>query len=203
MVIEVREDSAAGLAEYARISIAFEVREIFDVASSDGSPGRFILTKRRLDAPYVKDYDAIEAESPAHWAERFDVSNWEFLAAYSEGRLVGGAAVALDTAGIEMLEGRTDLAVLWDIRVAPEARGRGVGASLFRAAEARAAARGCLRLKIETQNINVPACRFYARQGCELRAANRFAYPEFPDEIQLLWYKPLARGDAAAAVSKS
>ena len=203
MVIEVREDSAAGLAECARISIAFEVREIFDVASSDGSPGRFILTKRRLDAPYVKDYDAIEAESPAHWAERFDVSNWEFLAAYSEGRLVGGAAVALDTAGIEMLEGRTDLAVLWDIRVAPEARGRGVGASLFRAAEARAAARGCLRLKIETQNINVPACRFYARQGCELRAANRFAYPEFPDEIQLLWYKPLARGDAAAAVSKS
>lgn len=204
MVIEVREDSAKALAEYARIPIAFEVREIFDVAFSDDPPGRFILTKRRLDAPYVKDYDAFEAESPAHWAERFDVSNWEFLAACSGGRRVGGAALAFDTAGIDMLEGRSDLAVLWDIRVAPEARGRGVGAALFRAAEARAAARGCLQLKVETQNINVPACRFYARQGCELGAANRFAYPEFPDEVQLLWYKTLARGDAgAAAVLKS
>jgi len=203
MVIEVREDSAKALAEYARIPIAFEVREIFDVAVRDDAHGGFVLTKRRLDAPYIKDYDALEGESPEHWAERFDVSNWEFLAAHSEGRRVGGAALAFDTAALDILEGRRDLAVLWDIRVAPEARGRGVGAALFRAAEARAAARGCRQLKIETQNINVPACRFYARQGCELRAANRFAYPALPDEIQLFWYKPLARGDYGAAVSKA
>ncbi|HEY9401290.1 MAG TPA: GNAT family N-acetyltransferase [Pyrinomonadaceae bacterium] len=196
MVIEVREDSATALAEYARIPIAFEVREIFDVAFSDDSPDKFILTERRLDAPYVKDYDAFAGESPARWAERFDVSNWEFLAAHSEGRRVGGAAVALDTPGLDMLEGRTDLAVLWDIRVVPEARGCGVGAALFRAVEARAAARGCLQLKVETQNINVPACRFYARQGCELGAIKRFAYPELPNEIQLLWYKQLTPGDA-------
>jgi GNAT superfamily N-acetyltransferase len=200
MVIEVREDSATALAEYARIPIAFEVKEIFEVAVGDDTPGGFVLTKRGLDAPYVKDYDAFAEESPAHWAERFDVSNWAFLAAHSEGRRVGGAAVALDTAGLDMLEGRADLAVLWDIRVAPEARGRGVGAALFRVAEARAAARGCLQLKVETQNINVPACRFYARQGCELRAIKRFAYPQFPNEIQLLWYKQLTPGDAAATL---
>jgi ribosomal protein S18 acetylase RimI-like enzyme len=198
MVIEIREDSATALKEYARIPIAFEVREIFDVAAREDVPGKFVLTRRGLEVPYVKDYDAIEGESPAHWAERFDVSNWEFLAARFEGRRVGGAALALDTASIDMLEGRGDLAVLWDIRVAPEARGQGVGASLFRAAEARAAARGCRQLKIETQNINLPACRFYARQGCELRAINRFAYPQFPDEIQLLWYKELSRGNRPA-----
>ena len=198
MVIEVREDSVTALKEYARIPIAFEVREIFDVEVCDEVHGGFVLTRRGLEVPYVKDYDAIEAESPAHWAERFDVSNWEFLAAHSEGRRVGGAALALDTASIDMLEGRGDLAVLWDIRVAPEARGQGVGSSLFRAAEARAAARGYRQLKIETQNINLAACRFYARQGCELRAINRFAYPQFPDEVQLLWYKELARGDRPA-----
>lgn len=196
MSFEVREESAAALAEYARVSIAFEVREIFDVAESADGREKFILTPRTLAVPYVKDYDDVEAENPAHWAERFDVSNWLFLAAYSEGARVGGAAVAFDTAGVEMLEGRRDLAVLWDIRVAPQARGRGVGAALFRAAETWAAARGCRQLKIETQNVNVHACRFYARVGCELRAVARFAYPQFPDEIQLLWYKELARGAA-------
>jgi GNAT superfamily N-acetyltransferase len=108
------------------------------------------------------------------------------------GRQERGAAVVRDTPGIDMLEGRRDLAVLWDIRVDAPARGRGVGAALFEAAAAWARASGCRRLKAETQNLNVPACRFYARQGCILGAANRQAYPAFPDEIQLLWYKNLA-----------
>ena len=30
------------------------------------------------------------------------------------------------------------------------------------------------------------------RMGCELGAMHRFAYPELPDEVQLLWYKALA-----------
>lgn len=196
MLIEVREDSAATLADYARIPIAFAVEEIFDVGVRERGLGGFVLTRRGLEVSYVKDYDAGVGESPAHWAERFDVSNWEFLAAYADGLRVGGAALTFDAAAIHMLEGRDDLAVLWDIRVAPEARGRGVGSSLFHAAEARAAARGCRQLKIETQNINVPACEFYARRGCELGGINRFAYPRFPHEVQLLWYKELAPGAA-------
>ena len=43
----------------------------------------------------------------------------------------------------------------------------------------------------ETQNINVPACRFYAAQGCELRGIHVGAYPEHPEEVQLLWYMDL------------
>ena len=92
-----------------------------------------------------------------------------------------------------MLEGRDDLAVLWDIRVAPKFRGHGMGAALFRAVEAWAVARGCRELKVETQSVNVPACRFYQRQGCTLRRVNRHAYRDLPGEIQLLWYKNLAQ----------
>ena len=55
-----------------------------------------------------------------------------------------------------------------------------------------AAARGCRRLKVETQNINVPACRFYERQGCVLAEVRRDAYPELPGEIQLLWQKAVS-----------
>jgi GNAT superfamily N-acetyltransferase len=193
MRIEVVEEPLTALAEYARVPIAFEVKEVFDVALHERGLGGFILAARRLDAPYIKDYDAIEDERPANWARRFDMSNWGLLAAHAEGVRVGGAVVAFDTAGLDMLEGRgRELAVLWDIRVAPEARGRGVGSALFRAVEAWAMRRGCRWLKVETQNINVPACRFYAQQGCELGAVNRFAYPQLPHEVQLLWYKELS-----------
>ena len=89
------------------------------------------------------------------------------------------------------MEGRRDLSVLWDIRVAPDARGKGVGSALFERVGAWALAQGCRQLKVETQNINVRACRFYALHGCKLRAVHHAAYPELPEEIQLLWYKDL------------
>jgi predicted GNAT family acetyltransferase len=76
--------------------------------------------------------------------------------------------VAHRTPGVYMLEGRDDLAVLWDIRVQPVVRGHGIGHLLFEAAAATARQWQCRLLKIETQNINVAACRFYAREGCQL-----------------------------------
>ena len=193
MKMDITEEPIIAVGELVRVPIAFEVERVFDVSARAGGLGGLMLSERRLDVPYVKDYDALRGESPAQWAERFDVSNWGLIGAHSNGARVGAATIAFNTEGINMLEGRRDLAVLWDIRVALAARGRGVGAALFRAVEAWAAARGCGQLKIETQNINVPACRFYARQGCVLGAINRFAYPELPDEVQLLWYKALSR----------
>jgi len=192
MGIEVRHESVVALKEYARIAIAFEVNEVFDVATSLES--EFTLTPRRLPTPYVKDYDS--NESPADWSQRFDISNWAFFSAFAEGQRLGGATVAYDTAGLDMHEGRTDLAVLWDIRVAALARRRGVGTALFSAAAAWASGNGCRELKVETQNTNVAACRFYARQGCVLRSAQKGVYPGLADEVQLLWYKNLGRAIA-------
>ena len=200
MRVVVSVEPMTALESYAGIPIAFEVGSVLDVAEAGERPGEFVLRERRLRVPYLKDYDALDGEGPAEWARRFDVSNWAIFAARVDGRRVGGAVVAFDTPGLEMLEGRRDLCVLWDIRVLPEARGRGVGSALFRAAEEWAAARGCRELKIETQNINLPACRFYARQGCVLAAVHRFAYPQLPDEIQLLWYKALPH--VASSVSE-
>jgi GNAT superfamily N-acetyltransferase len=191
MRVEVNEESIATLEEYASVPIAFEVSMVLDVTEVGDGLVKFVLTERRIDAPYVKDYDAIKGEHPTTWAKRFDVSGWGVLAAKAEGRRVGGAVVVFDTPRLDMLEGRGDLAVLWDIRVSPEARSIGVGSALFRAAEAWARGRDCRQLKVETQNINVAACRFYARQGCVLAAVNRLAYPGLPDEIQMFWYKEL------------
>ncbi len=191
MEVEIREEPLTDLGEYARIPIAFQVRSVLEVAVRDRGLGGFVLSERTLETPFIKDYDALPGEGPSTWARRFDVSNWGMIAARSRGRQVGGAVVAFRSQGVHMLEGREDLAVLWDIRVSPDARGHGVGSTLFRAAERWTSARGGRLLKVETQSVNVPACRFYARQGCVLGAIHRFAYPEFPEEVQMLWYKEL------------
>jgi GNAT superfamily N-acetyltransferase len=189
--VEIRGESVAALGDYLRVSIAFDVRSVFDVDETEESMGAAGLQERRLDVPYRKDYDAIT--EPWRWPTQFDMTRWGMLSAFHDRHRVGGAIVALRTPGVDMLEGRDDLAVLWDIRVDPAHRGCGVGAALFRAAESWAASRGCTQLKVETQNVNVPACRFYAKHGCVLAGVRRGAYALCPDEIQLLWRKPLAR----------
>ena len=192
MEIELREEPMEALLEHASVSITFEVNRIL-VVSVD-KHGGFVLTERKIDTPYIKDYDAVDGAGLRQLAERFDTSNWGLISAYARKTRVGGAVIACNTAGIDMLDGRIDLAVLWDLRVQPEFRGQGIGFALFRAAEQWAAGRGCCQLKVETQNINLVACRFYARQGCVLAAVNSSAYKELPDETQLLWYKQLAPG---------
>jgi GNAT superfamily N-acetyltransferase len=188
--IQISLEPVAKLAEYALVPIAFEVRSVVDV-NTKGDAGALVLCERPIGMPWIKDYDSIQDEGPASWRSRFDPSNCTIFAAHSRGRRVGGAVVVFRSPGVEMLEGRDDLAVLWDIRVAPDVRGSGVGTALLRAAESWAASNGAASMKVETQNINVPACRFYLRHGYVLRAANLFAYPELPDETQLLWYKDL------------
>jgi ribosomal protein S18 acetylase RimI-like enzyme len=189
--MEIVEESLTLIDEYARVPIAFEVRSVLDVSARDGAPG-FELVERPVDAPFVKDYDAIAGNRPSDWARRFDVSRWGMLCARAEGRRLGGVVIAFDTAGVTMLDGRRDLAVIWDLRVVPDARRGGVGSRLFAAAETWARARGCRRLEVETQNNNLAACRLYARQGCTLGAVRRDAYPDLPEEIQLLWHKAIA-----------
>ena len=195
MTIELTEEAMTVLPAYASVPIVFTVDRVLDVTSRDDGSGGFDLSERRIEVPYEKDYDTIAGEGPLQWSRRFDLSNWALFTARLANRIVGGATVAFDTPGLTMLEERRDLAVLWDIRVAPDARRQGVGVALFQRVERWALLHGCRQLKIETQNINVPACRFYERLGCELRAIDRAAYPEFPEEIQLLWYKDVGSGD--------
>jgi GNAT superfamily N-acetyltransferase len=171
------------------VPISFSAETIYDVTST--ASGEIALTERRLNAPIAKDYDST-SEGPTAWPTSFDISNWAFFAAYADGQRAGGAVVAFRTPDVDMLEGRRDLAVLWDLRVAPEYRGGGIGAALIDAAEKWAAANGATALKVETQNINVSACRRYERSGFVLRRANFGAYPDYPHEVQLLWYKDLS-----------
>ncbi len=191
MTITISEHAPPPEGDYASISIAFEVREVFDVVTAPDGRLHLAPSPRPLAVPWVKDYDREPGGHPTEWAGRFDTSRWGVLAAAVAGVRVGGATIAWDAPEVGLLDRRRDVAVLWDIRVAPAARGRGVGTALFGAAERWAARRGARELMIETQTLNVPACRFYRQRGCELRTIRPEAYPELPDEVQLLWYRTL------------
>ena len=141
--------------------------------------------------PYIKDYDAIPGEGPRHWQAHWDLSNWGILNAFQGPERVGGAVVVWNTPGFGDMEKCDEASILLDLRVLPDRRGRGIGRMLFDRATDWARGHGCRRLKIETQNINVPACKFYARQGCELEAIDRCAYGPELDEVQLVWFLDL------------
>ena len=196
MPIRIAEFGSELLARYGEVPIAFRVETILRVEEVDGGLGGLMLMEAPPAKPYVKDYDALESGGPANWAKRFDVSNWGFFQAADAGRPVGGAVVAFRCPQCHMLAGRNDLAVLWDLRVHPARRGEGIGTALLHHAADWAASRGCTQLKIETQNVNVRACRFYAARGCRLVAIDRQAYsdPRVAHETMLIWLLDLSPG---------
>jgi len=185
------EESVDVLPEYARIPISFEVHTVFQVELVEGGLKGIRLSERPVAIPWTKDYDAIKGEGPMSWASRWDISKWGVISAFAGENRLGGCVIAYDTPGVHKLEGRTDIAVLWDIRVTPEHRGDGIGGFLVEAAVDWARRRNCRMLIVETQNINVPACRFYAKHGFALGGINRNAYTELPDEVELIWCRKL------------
>lgn len=191
MNVQIAEKPTSRVLEHCEIPIAFLVERVLAVSVIGAGLGGISLAEAEVDPPWIKDYDAIKGEGPARWLKRFDTSHCGLLAAYGDGARIGGAVVAFDSPGLHMLEGRRDVAILWDLRVRPSSRSIGVGSALFQAVEEWSRQRGCRTPKVETQNTNFAACRFYARMGCSLGAIDRFAYPGLPDEVHLLWFKEL------------
>jgi ribosomal protein S18 acetylase RimI-like enzyme len=180
--LSITEESPAKYDEYGCVSIAFRVTSRLR-PGADGTSG---LVEEPVMKAYVKDY-----EGPEQWAKRWDISRWCVFAAHQGAQRIGGAVVVWRAPDVDMLEGRDDLAILWDIRIDPEFRGRGIGSRLFAAAAQWANMRQCRELKIETQDVNVAACRLYASMGARLREVREGAYWDAPDELQMLWYAQL------------
>jgi len=184
-IIEIKPDR---LKEYDLIPQRVEVKSILQVELVNGGLGGILLHEILVERPYIKDYDTVD-DQPSDLPKEFDVRNWVFFLSMDGDRPAGAATVAYDTTGVFMLEARRELSVLWDIRVHPDYRGAGI--QLFRYAVEWSRIHGCKQMKIETQNVNVPACRFYQRMGCQLGEIRRYGYaarPGVADEVMLNWY---------------
>ena len=191
MSLTIVEELPHRLAEYAQVPIAFAVTESFDDRGIAALLRGEHTDPIAVPSAYWKDYDSYRDGHPTDWPNRFDVSRWTLLAAFDGARRVGGAVIIADDPAIELLRDCPGCALLWDLRVAPEVRGRGLGSALLRAAEDVARQRGARALRVETQQVNVPACRLYQRHGFRLERASPGVYADLPDEVQLLWLKAL------------
>jgi len=181
------------LTEYAKIPARFEVTSVLSPELIDNGLGGIVFHEKSISPSYIKDHDALETEEMTRWTRNFDTSQWILFVARQGNIMVGGATVAFGDPNIHMLGGRDDLTVLWDIRVHPDYRQSGVGTALFAETVKWSREQGCKYLKIETQDTNLPACRFYLKQGARLGEINRFVYtdPLSSHETMLIWYLDL------------
>jgi len=170
------------LEAYFNISIAFKGHSILELRN-DNLDG---LAFKEIKVPsFRKDYD--DEEDQSQLIDRFDLKNWHIITYRDNDKIVAGAIIAHDTPEINMLEGKKDLAVLWDIRIDEAYRGHGIGSKIIDQVKELSKEIGCNRIKIETQNINVAACRFYMKQGGVLTSFNKHYYNDLPKEIQMIW----------------
>lgn len=193
MNIETLPVNLETLTEYSSIPMIYEVTDMLSIELIDSGIGGMIFHEKRIVTAFTRDFDALDGETPVRWVKNFNTANWVLFLAREDGVPLGGATVVTRTPEVNMLKGRNDIAVLWDIRVKPEHKRSGIGTRLFQAAADWSRRQKLDYLKIESQNINVPACRFYIKQGCELGEVNRFAYtnPESISETMLVWYLDL------------
>ena len=189
VVIELVIQRSFDAAEYASVPSGFEVSHWVQAVRDEA--GVFQLRTQSVESPYIKDYDAIAGNHPQDWAARFDLNRWMFLAARLNDRRVAGTALALDQ--VEVGSGSpAGTGILWDIRVHPSERGKGIGRRLLAFVEEQARGAGLVRIEAETQDINVAACRLYGGAGYGLMRVQPMAYPELPDEVRLDWSKRIA-----------
>ena len=181
----VEEASKSVLDEYSKVSIEFRVESEYKFKWHNNGLGGVELFEESV-SPYWKNYDS-EDDNPSFLSDKFDLKNWCVVSAFDGEIRIGGAIIAYDTTGINLLEGRDDLAVIWDIRIDKSHRGMGIGSKIFGRCIEWVEDKKCTRVKIETQNNNVGACRFYVSQNAKLSNFNRYCYNDHPEEVQLIW----------------
>ena len=126
MEIQIKKIREKEFKLYSNIPIRFKVHSIFRLENINSGLGGIKFIEEEVEKPYVKNYDSIE-NSLNDWKNEFDISNWGIFIAESDGIPVGGMTIAYDTPRVNMLDGRDDISVIWDIRVHPEYRGKRIG----------------------------------------------------------------------------
>ncbi len=184
----VVDPDAAFFEAYEKVPMLVDVRSKLQPEKIDRGLGGIRLQEVPV-APYVKDLGSYEP--PTEFAKKFNISPWGFFAAYDGKTMIAAATVACKTNEIIMMDNRDDLCLLWDIRVDDAYQRLGVGSHLFAMALDWAKKQGLRQMKIECQNINVPAVRFYHKNGAVLCTLDEYFYyddPESRDEVALMWY---------------
>lgn len=190
-MIEIREVDKTCFHVYDEVSQNVEIKSVYFVKRIDGGLGGFVFEEKPV-TPRIKDLSVYERAM--EFEQMFDIQNWRFYMAFDGDIPVGAMTVAGPTKGLDMLNGKTDACVLWDIRVSDNYKHMGIGQKLFSQGADNARLDGYKQMIIECQNNNVIACKFYKKQGALLDKIDMHAYDSEPgceNEVQFIWYLEL------------
>lgn len=190
-MIKIREVDSSYLELYDKIPMIVRVCTEYKARRIENGLGGIWLEEHPVK-PYIKDFSIYERA--AEYEKNFDIRSWRFYMAFDGKIPVAAMTIAGRTKHLNMLNGRSDACVLWDIRVEEKFKRQGIGKQLLHMGIINAKKDGYKQLIIECQNNNVPACRFYEQQGAKLSKIDMYAYyldAGVENEIQLLWYLDL------------
>jgi GNAT superfamily N-acetyltransferase len=128
--------------------------------------------------PYTKNYGPRHAE----WMEYDSNPNKMIFLAYVNVELAGEVRIAKHWNSYALLD---------DFVVEPKFRRQGVGSALIQRCIEWAKEHSFVGITLETQDINIPACKLYESCGFTLRGFDTHLYNGlnlFNDEIALFWY---------------
>ncbi|WP_155589955.1 GNAT family N-acetyltransferase [Lysinibacillus cavernae] len=126
--------------------------------------------------PYFKKYD--DDEIDLSYIEEDEKAVFFY---YVENNCVGHIKMCTNWNGYALIE---------NIAVAKDYRKNGVGTALLNKAMEWARERDCCGLMLETQDINVSACYFYAKNHFVIGAVDTMLYSNFQtaNEKAIFWY---------------
>ena len=188
---DIREVDKTYFPLYDEVSQNVEIKSEYIVKRINNGLGGFVIEEKSVDYR-VKDLG--KYERAMEFEKQFDISNWRFYMAFDGETPIGAMTVAGPTKGLDLLQGRNDACILWDIRVADNYKHMGVGQRMFDLGVKNAKSDGYKMMMIECQNNNVTACNFYKKQGALLDKMDMHAYDSEPGcegEVQFIWYLKL------------
>lgn len=174
MKIEIRELDQSSLQDVNKVDGSFQVDSRLVLSAIDG---RIQYTVEPVPL-YTKTYDF----EPLDYPSFIDNPDKTIFFAYADGKLAGQIILWVNWNKFAYIE---------DITVDVHFRRQGIGKLLMSRAVEWAKGKNLPGLMLETQDINVPACRFYERRGFVLGGFDHFLYKAMlpgSDEIALYWY---------------
>ncbi|MHA2270923.1 MAG: GNAT family N-acetyltransferase [Candidatus Hodarchaeales archaeon] len=176
MSLNIKKISHENLNDFSRIDNSFEVSSVIELGMIQGEI-RYKI--KEVAEGWEKKYDTPRDFDPA------SVINNEtavIFLAYLDG-LIAGKVV--------LKKYWNNFAYIDDIAVDRSFRRRGIGQQLLHRAISWAQEKGFPGIMLETQNINVGACKLYESCGFQIGGFDQLVYKAMnlpKDEIAIYWY---------------
>ncbi|MFC6333130.1 GNAT family N-acetyltransferase [Paenibacillus septentrionalis] len=138
--------------------------------------GNWSYTEEIFSEQYIKKYDNDDID-----VSYIEDKNKAVFFYYEGNNCIGQIRLRTNWNGFALVE---------DIAVASTSRKRGVGTELLLKAKEWAKQNNQIGLMLETQDVNLSACRFYSKNNFVIGAVDTLLYTNFPNanEKAIIWY---------------